>query len=267
MASLASACLAAGLPDDWKPPPAPGAFLRHGAEAPTFKAGQPLVATSYFYWYDAESGMHLRNGDGSDALTDHPPTLEGFSYRRVAWHRQQLADMIDAGIDIVLPVYWGYPGAKGNWSNEGLPPLVEARERLLKEGKTPPAIGLFYDTSTLRHNAPGIHVDLTTEAGRRWFFTTIRDAFSLIPPQHRACINGRPIVFLYVAAFAKAVDAKLFPDTRRRFRETFGCGLFLVKKPEWPGRADSVYQWGGALMPRLLETAAVGPGYDHSAVP
>jgi hypothetical protein len=264
---LSGAGRAAGLPGDWQPPAPPGPFLRHGAEAPTFASGQPLVATSYFYWYDAERGMHIRNGDGSDALTDHPPALEGFSYRRAAWHRQQLLDMMAAGIDIVLPVYWGYPGAKGHWSNEGLTFLVEAREALTEEGRKPPAIGLFYDTSTLRHNGPRIQVDLTTAAGRRWFFATIRDAFSLIPPKHRACIGGRPIVFLYAAAFAKAVDAELFPATRRRFRESFGCGLFLVKKPEWPGQADSVYQWGGALMPRLLETAALGPGYDHSAVP
>ena len=225
------------------------------------------MATSYFYWYDVKSGMHIRNGDGSDALTDHPPTLEGFSYRRTAWHRKQLSDMISAGIDVVLPVYWGYPGAKGNWSNEGLPPLVEARQSLLKEGKRPPAIGLFYDTSTLRHNGDGVHVDLTAETGRAWFFATIRDAFSLIPPEHPACIQGRPIVFLYTAAFAKSVGADLFPDTRRRFRATFGCDLYLVKMVGWPDKADSVYQWGAALMPQLRQTAGVGPGYDHSAVP
>ena len=36
---------------------------------------------------------------------------------------------------------------------------------------------------------------------------------------------------------------------------------------DWPGEADSVYLWGGALAPKILDTAAVGPGYDHSAVP
>ena len=43
---LASVCAAAGLPDDWKPPAAPGPYLRHAAKAPTLKAGQPLLATS-----------------------------------------------------------------------------------------------------------------------------------------------------------------------------------------------------------------------------
>ena len=35
----------------------------------------------------------------------------------------------------------------------------------------------------------------------------------------------------------------------------------------WPGDADSRYMWGGAIRPQYLETAAFGPGYDHSAVP
>jgi len=267
LAYLAGSGIAADLPADWKPPAAPGQYLRQIADGPTFKSGQPLVATSYFYWYDVTSGSHIRNGDGSDALTDHPPTLDGFSYRLVAWHRQQLSDMIEAGIDVALPVYWGFPGEKGGWSNEGLGPLVKAREALVKAGRKPPAIGLFYDTSTLQYNGAGVHVDLTKQAGRVWFFATIRDAFSLIPPEHRACIDGKPIVFLYASAFAKAVDASLFPDTRRRFRETFGSDLYLVKMVGWPGEADSVYQWGAALMPQLLATAGVGPGYDHSAVP
>ena len=246
-------------------PPVPGPYVHHKGAA-TFRAGRPLVATSYFYWYDAASGTHVVDTDGTDALTDHPPTLKGMSYRSVAWHEQQLSDMIDAGIDVVLPVYWGFPGAKGHWSNEGLGPLVEARKRLLAAGKRPPAIGMFYDTSTLRFHATDRPIDLTIEGGRQWFFATIRDFYSLIPPAHRACIGGKPVVLLYAAAFARKTDAALFPDTRRRFRQAFGCDLHLVKKPEWPGRADSVYQWGAALMPQLLATAAVGPGYDQSAV-
>ncbi len=246
-------------------PSAPGPYVHH-RNAATFREGQPLVATSYFYWYDAASGMHVLDADGTDALTDHPPTLKGMSYRSVAWHEGQLSDMIDAGIDVVLPVYWGFPGAKGHWSNDGLGPLVEARKRLLAAGKRPPAIGMFYDTSTLRFHRTDCPIDLTTEAGRQWFFATIRDCYSLIPPEHRACIGGKPVVLLYAAAFAKKVDAALLPETRRRFRKAFDCDLYIVKKAEWPGPADSVYQWGAALMPQLLATAAVGPGYDHSAV-
>jgi len=257
----------ADLPADFQLPPPPGQLERSAADAPSFAAGTPLVATSYFYWYDAETKLHVVNRDGTDALTDHPPTLDGFSYKNVAWHARQLADMTAAGIDVALPVYWGVPYGVKNWSDEGLPPLVAARQRLLDEGKRVPRIGMFYDTSTLRHNGRHYHVDLTTPAGRLWFYGTIRNFFSLIPARHRACIDGKPLVFLYSAHFAKKVDAELFAPVRKMFRNDFGCDLYLVKMRDWPGEADSVYQWGGAIAPQIHDTAAIGPGYDHSAVP
>jgi hypothetical protein len=200
-------------------------------------------------------------------LTDHPPTLVGFSYKNVDWHAQQLADMTAAGIDVLLPVYWGTPLGDQPWSDAGLPKLVAARERLLRQGKNPPAIGMFYDTSTLQHNRRGYHVDLTSPAGRLWFYGTIRNFFSQVPPRHRAKIDGKPLVFLYASAFARRVDEQLLPAVRAMFRRDFGSDLFLVKMRGWPGQADSEYQWGGALAPQFLDTAALGPGYDHSAVP
>jgi hypothetical protein len=266
---IAASLVGAEMPADFTLPEPPGRYVDKAADeavAAGFRSGSPLVATTYFYWYDAPKA-HVIDADGSDALTDHPPTLEGFSYKNVDWHAHQLEDMIAAGIDAALPVYWGTPVEAGGWSNRGLPPLVAARERLLAEGKRPPAIGLFYDTSTLRHNPPGWHVDLTTEAGRTWFYGTIRDFFSLVPPEHRATVDGRPLVFLYASAFARDVDAALFPAVRRMFRRDFGSDLFLVKMRGWPGEADSEYQWGAALGPKLLDTAGLGPGYDHSAVP
>jgi len=174
------------------------------AQAKNFSDADPVVLTTYFYWYDVFSGAHITNGDGSDALTDHPPTLTGFSYKLESWHRQQLEDMIAAGIDVLLPVYWGEPSQRISgqpivnqpWSFSGLPPLVAAREALLAEGAQPPGIGMFYDTSTLQYNAAGQRVDLTTAAGRRWFYESIRDFFSLIPAKHWATIEGRPIIFL-----------------------------------------------------------------------
>lgn len=263
----ATTTLAADLPADFVLPDPPGPFVAQETAKSVFAAGQPIIATSYFYWYDNATKAHIIDYDQTDALTDHPPTLEGFSYNSADWHATQLADMIEAGIDVALPVYWGEPTQMSQWSNEGIPPLVAARERLLQEGKRPPAIGMFYDTSTLRYNSRGAHVDLTTPQGRLWFYGTIRDCFSLIPPKHRATIDGRPLVLLYASAFAKDVDADLFPAVRKMFRKDFGTDLFLVKMRGWPGDADSQYQWGGAINPQILDTAGIGPGYDHSAVP
>jgi hypothetical protein len=258
------------LPGDFELPPPPGQYVHHRSEevASAFSSDDPAIATTYFYWYDHQTGSHIVDGDGTDALTDHPPTLEGFSYKNIDWHARQFSDMSDAGIDIALPVYWGTPlKAEFPFSNAGLPPMTAARERLLESGEEPPAIGMFYDTSTLRANDGRYHVDLTTEAGKRWFYGTIRNFFSLVPSRHRATIDGRPLVLLYAPDFARDVDETLFPAVRSMFREDFGVDLYLVKMRGWPGEADSEYQWGGALAPKLLDTAGIGPGYDHSAVP
>src|SRR5271166_37339 len=74
-------------------PPAFGPYL-HPTESDfgsnrTFHSGERMVGTYYFYWYDAPSKAHVINpGLNTDALTDHPPTLEGFSWKSVAWHKK-----------------------------------------------------------------------------------------------------------------------------------------------------------------------------------
>lgn len=243
---------------------------------PSYGKDDRLVMTPYFYWYDVFTGEHLVDADGSDALTDHPVTSTGFSYRSSSWHRTQLADMTHAGIDVVLPVYWGEPSSirRGRpvseqpWSYAGLPPLVAAREALVAAGETPPRIGLFYDTSTLRFNVANKTIDLTTSRGRQWFYETVRDFFSLIPARHWAMIDGKPIVFLYSASFASRHDASCLETLRSSFAREFGGRVpFVVREVSWNLPSDDVYAWGGALGLRNPGLASLGPGYDHSAVP
>lgn len=244
------------------------------AEAQSFRSTDQIVGTYYFYWYDAASKTHVIDDDGSDALTTHPATLEGLSWRSVAWHRRQLEDMMAAGIDVVLPVFWGAPSEQSlraslHWSYEGIPPLVQAREALVRAGRNPPRIGLFYDTSTLQYNAWHEHQDLTTERGRQWFYATVRDFFSLVPPRHWAMIDDRPIVLLYSAAFAKAHDQSLVTHLQSEFARDFGGRrVWLAREVSWRLDADSVVAWGGALgLKNPGGIASLGPGYDHSAVP
>lgn len=244
-------------------------------EEASFKRGQPIVGTTYFYWYDAQSKAHMIDPDGSDALTTHPADMDGISFKSVAWHRGQMMDMIDAGIDFLMPVFWGVPGKYDGWSFAGLGPLVEAHTAMEKEGLKPPAIGMFFDTSILQWNdgnpdGSAYHVDLTTDFGREWFYRAIRDFWSRIPPQKWARIDGRPIIFLYDASFAAKQDPeRQFTHMKARFREDFGIEPFLVKSPGWRGDADAIYAWGGAVNGPLIfrETVSLGAGYDHSAVP
>jgi hypothetical protein len=272
--------LTAGLShaSEINPPIGPHIHLKPSdfAESASFTTEERLVLTPYFYWYDVYSGAHIVNPDGSDALTTHPPTLTGFSYLSRAWHRQQMLDMMDAGIDVLLPVYWGEPSdrlpdrpvAAQAWSYAGLLPLVQARDELLAEGKDPPRIGLFYDTSTLEWNAAGQQIDLTTDHGRQWFYESIRDFFSLIPPRHWAMIDHRPILFLYSSSFASRHDQSCILHLQQAFAVDFaGRTPYLVREISWKVLSDQVYAWGGALGLKNPGVASLGPGYDHSAVP
>lgn len=275
---LLCVCWPAFLAAQELPEKPPGKFFPLSSadhkKAGSFKQGQPIVGATYFYWYDIDSKSHILDGDGTDALTTHPADMQGISYKRASWHKTQLSDMIAAGVDFLMPVFWGVPGKYDGWSFVGLPPLVEAHDLLQQDGLEPPKIALFYDTSILQWNSfnkdgSSYHVDLTTDFGREWFYTAVRDFFSLIPPSKWARIDGKPIVFLYAVAFAKKQDERQLDYLRDRFRKDFGCGLFLVKQPQWLGQADAVYSWGAAVNGPVIDrqVAAIGPGYDHSAVP
>jgi hypothetical protein len=259
-------------------PPAFGPYLHPAATdlaaAKSFKSTDRIVGTYYFYWYDDATKTHIINGGvGTDALTDHPPTLDGFSWKSVAWHRKQLLDMEAAGIDVALMVFWGAPSEHDPasmfyWSFEGLKPLVEARHQLLREYHHPPAIGLFYDTSTLANNSWHEHIDLTTDYGRQWFYGTVRDFFSCIPARDWAMLDGKPILLMYTAAFAANHDQSFVDYTRKAFAADFsGRVPFIAPQNSWNVHADSVCAWGGALGLQRAEIGELGPGYDHSAVP
>ncbi|MCX6902067.1 MAG: DUF5010 domain-containing protein [Verrucomicrobia bacterium] len=243
------------------------------AESKTFSSRDRLVGTYYFYWYCVQTKEHIINHNGSDALTDHPATMQDFSYRSVRWHKKELSDMTAAGIDVALPVFWGAPSehdpkTQFHWSYTGLKQLVEAREEMLREGKNPPRLGLFYDTSTLQYNQWHQHLDLTTDYGRQWFYATIRDFFSMVPPKHWAMIDGKPIVLLYSAAFARKHDQSVVTYVKEQFAKDFAARTpYLVPEISWQARAESKVAWGGALGLRSSGVASLGPGYDHSAVP
>jgi hypothetical protein len=258
-------------------PPAYGSGINPAPKdfsgAKSFKSTDRIVGTYYFYWYNVYTKEHIVNGDGSDALTDHPASMEDFAYTSSRWHTQQLNDMTTAGIDVVLPVFWGAPSEQDkhaglHWSYAGLPPLIQAREDLVREGKRPPRIGLFYDTSTLQWNAWHEHIDLTTDFGKRWFYATVRDFFSMIPPKHWAMIDDRPLVLMYAAAFAKNYDQGFIDFTRQQFPKDFaGHVPYLVRQNSWHVSADNTCAWAGGLGLQNPGVASLGPGYDHSAVP
>jgi hypothetical protein len=120
-----------------------------------FGPDKPVVATYYFYWYDYPTKSHILNPNKTDALKDHPVRLDGtFSYSNDYWQLSQFQDMAAAGIDIALPVYWGHGRfAKCEpWSQKGLANMVRVLDYMELQGVAHPALGMFYDTTTLTYD-------------------------------------------------------------------------------------------------------------------
>jgi hypothetical protein len=228
-----------------------------------------------YYWYDAES-----LDDPSLAL--HPPPGEPFDWRDPSWHRQQLADMGRAGIDVALAVYWG---DRPDWSANGLTAMVKARQSLLAVGQQPPAIGLFLDTNlyaSYELDDPDTPLtDLTDGDSLDFLADQIAGFFDRVPPCHRAQIDGRPLVFLWRPDVEGGTplnfDQHTFERLYTRLEHRLGVRPYIVREHTWDVDAqdrgitlktDDDYSWGAAVQGPLFEgrTVSIGPGYDDHLI-
>jgi len=244
-----------------------------------FATDKPLVATYFFYWYDYPTKAHILNPNKTDALLRHPIRFDGtFSFENDYWYLREFKDMTDAGIDIVLPVYWGngrYPECEP-WARKGLGHITRVLDAMQLQGTSHPAVGMFYDTTTLMYTPEnGFNAankpDLTTDPGKETMFLTIESFFDGIPPRHWALYGGKPIIWLYSAVFAKEFDATLFPALKSLFSNEYGVEPYIVADKSWEGagEADAWYSWGAAIDGVSVgkNVIGVGAGYDDSPVP
>jgi uncharacterized protein DUF5010 len=262
-------------PFDWAQP---GPYMLPGWTDFTlrsFSSSQHVATTYYFYWHD------FTDPDRRARITGRfhvPPDAEHYSFLLPTTHRREFSDMIDAGLDFVLPVYWGEPGHPGRttgptaphyWSTEGIPAMVEALDGLPRALQ----IGLFYDTTILAN------ADLTTAAGKEYFYLNVRDFYSRIPPRLWAAVDDRPIVWLYDTIWVSAFDQSSIDYLSERFAQDFGgLRLFVVRESQWqaskgvapatPVTSDGLYAWGAAPFgfnpsPELT-IAEVGPGFKNT---
>lgn len=237
----------------------------------------PLVLTYYYYWYDVKTAQHL---GPNDPLPTHPLDNPPISWSSVDWHQRQLADMSAAGIDVVLPVYWGYSPSE-QWSTKGLGYLVEGRNRLISQGSPAPSIGMFFDTSILDKR------DLREAQNIAFFYSNVKDFFSRVPQNAWALRNGHPIVWLFLPQNGNTFNQSLFDFTYAQFTADFGVRPYIVRATgwdcaivRWDGsgpktdcsqriQTDASFVWGVAQdgTQPVGSAAAVGPGYDESLIP
>ena len=248
----------------------------------SFASTQPIVGTYFFYWFDAD---YLRNrgpGLSFDPFPFHPVDADSESFHDPGWYTKQFGDMLDAGIDFVLPDYWGEPGQYNRrvapapelnlFATQGLPPMIDALTRLDQSGRKL-KLALFLDTTILNDE------DLTTERGKQILYASIRDYYSRIPPRLWAAIDGRPIVWLYDAQHVFAFDQSTFDYVYDHFAIDFG-GLrpWIVREWQWytpkntgstgPLQTEGLYAWGAAPFgfndDPVFTVAEVGPGFKNT---
>jgi hypothetical protein len=245
----------------------------------SFSSRDYLATTYYFYWYDLTDPDRRSRFQGRFHI---PPDPAHYSFLLPESHQREFADMLAAGLDFVLPVYWGEPGHPGRttgptsphyWSTEGIPAMVEALDRNRQRGAPPLQVGMFYDTTILAN------ADLTTDAGKEYFYVNVRDFYSRIPPKYWAAIDNKPIVWLYDTIWISRFDQSSLDYLSDRFAQDFGdLRLFVVRESQWqaskgvepatPITSDGLYAWGAAPFgfnssPELT-IAEVGPGFKNT---
>ena len=245
----------------------------------SFSSRDYVATTYYFYWHDLTDPDRRGRFQGRFHI---PPDPDRYSFLMPETHQREFSDMLAAGLDFVLPVYWGEPGHPGRttgptsphyWSTEGIPPMVEALDRNASLGLPPLQVGMFYDTTILAN------ADLTTPAGKEYFYINVRDFYSRIPPRYWAAIDGKPVVWLYDTIWISSFDQSSLDYLSDRFANDFGgLRLFVVRESQWqsskaiepptPVTSDGLYAWGAApfgfnTSPELT-IAEVGPGFKNT---
>lgn len=233
--------------------------------------GEKAVFTYYFYWYDAPNGTF--------ALTNAPVDYQTMSWRDVSWHLKQIKEIKNAGIDVLLPIYW-YTPQDLSWSRPGLVNLAAALEQMRAEGETPPAVGMFVDTSTF------LGKDMREESNKQELYDNIKFFFTTIPKGYWALAeNERPIVWFYTSNWPTAYDQTFIDFVYEHFQVDFGIRPYLVFENGWSHpeetidgirvtnfdapilKYDASYGWGGAVSPLTSpQITSIGPGYDDHAV-
>jgi hypothetical protein len=207
----------------------------------------------------------------NDTLSYHidGSKFEGdFSYKNKNWHKYEIEGIMRAGIDVILPVYWG------SWSGEFNTVGMEQFSAALLELEEAhgldavPKIAMFMDT-TGWITRPGV-ANLTSPEGKAMFAQFISEFFSYLPERFLYRPDGRDLVWMYGAGWATDYSDETFTYARQNYTATFGEGRDLIFVGVGFSKAQAsligTYTWGVSLSGAVIgqhgiAIGAVGPGF------
>ena len=241
------------------------------------------------------------NGCWHDCFTDHPPAdppvynasgdvvgelkhgniSSWMDWQNPAWHEWHLRTMMQAGIDVALPVYW-WNGIDHYWAWGGLKALVDARHVLaLEYGENAvPKLAMFFDTTCMKqlwlHNQsnpdwawnhlPG--PNLNDPYWRDAFWQRIDDFYSVVDEDCAFAWNGKEsVVWLYLGSWFEDTGTSILNFCKEKFQAKYNRTLLFVGPTDWiKAGVDGVCDWGacmGAKFPAAwgIPVGALGPGF------
>ncbi len=241
--------------------------------APVKASQQPaamerISMAPYYYQYQADT---RKESPTVGAMSEHPMGGIGpwFSSLSVQWHKDQLAEAQQAGIDVILPLFNGR-------NIEELSCLVQAMKEMKADGESFPLLGVLLDTSAI-----GTNVDLKTATGKLSLYGMIKEFFTRVPAEFRAAIQlpvekgGRPacIVAVTGGSAVTAADDNTLSYCNLLFAQDFGGKLMWIGARDCLGIIMTMngytrFTSGVGIIRNMtngLDIAAIGAGYDATA--
>lgn len=240
----------------------------------------------YDYFNDSRKTGPLTDPNaktGEIELADHPVKHAGpwFSYDRVQFHKEQLSDMVEAGVDVALPTYRGDKTGRFTYARKGLDCLVAAISELKSEGKPYPMVGMLFDTSGLLSANGGKSPDLKNKDVQRAFYGMIKDFYQRVPIGFRALVQaGKPnagraadIVFISGADSFSEMDSGFIKYCNEAYERDFGRPLVWIAPGGFKGKVDGydgiatfdAGKPGTTESGERISVGVVSPGMDNTA--
>lgn len=209
-------------------PPGPYACL----ETDTRPSQNPVISTSFYYWYDfptvsepAQSDGNLKSESKLEQVFSVSPLIRtGMNYGDSNWYLREVNEIFQTGINTILPVYRGGPLGRFRYADEGLGYLSRAlMTHSLK-------VGLLLDgfLFSAQGNGKQIAIDLSTEWGAYFLFATARNFYSMIPESVRARYQDKLLIYLKDLSQARSVMPRTFAEFSQLFEATFGKAPFIL---------------------------------------
>jgi hypothetical protein len=250
-------------------PPAPP------SPAPAVAPPTPLVAATFYAWYD-HPGAHFVDAAGRDLLRHHFVAPERVHPESPEWFASELADVADAGLDLLLFASVGTtadPSAPSSPGAPWFPALAAGLERTRGRLARPLGVSLLVEPWILAGQHGGTF-DLGDAATRDATLATILAFQRALRPEDWGRLEGAPlVVFGRVSGGGDGGrggpgPVTFFLELRKQFREAFGSEPLLVLDRSWnrEGAAllgDRSWREGSSLLgPQTGAVASLAPGFD-----